>query len=63
MPRISDITAWATVAAAFLLAILILLEPTGSWVRSPLEHTRDRVEARQQHLMVVHAATTALPDR
>jgi hypothetical protein len=60
MPRIADIAAWATVAAAFLLAVFILLEPTGSLVRTPLEHARAQARA---HPAAVHAATTALPDR
>jgi hypothetical protein len=60
--RVSDLAAWATVAAAFLLAIFILLEPTGSLVRSPLEHTRAQAGARGPQLAVVHA-TIALPDR
>jgi hypothetical protein len=62
-PRIADLAARATVAAAFLLALFILLAPTGSLVRTPLEHTRAQIEARGQHLAVVHAATAALPDR
>jgi hypothetical protein len=38
--RISDLAAWAIIAAAFLGVLLILASPTGSLVRTPLEHTR-----------------------
>jgi hypothetical protein len=37
--RISDLAAWAIIAAAFLGVLLILASPTGSLVRTPLEHT------------------------
>lgn len=37
--RISDLAAWAIIAAAFLGVLLILASPSGSLVRTPLEHT------------------------
>jgi hypothetical protein len=37
--RISDLAAWAIIAAAFLGVLLVLASPTGSLVRTPLEHT------------------------
>jgi hypothetical protein len=46
MMRIYDLAAWAIAAAAFLGVLFILLAPTGSLVRMPLEHTRAQIEAR-----------------
>jgi hypothetical protein len=58
MPRsVSVAKDWAMIVVAFGFLVFILLSPTGSFVSSPMEHTRHVVEARSDgSLMTVQAS-------
>lgn len=58
MPRfMSGAFDWAMIAVVFGFLLFILFSPTGSFVRSPMEHTRQAIEAREDGgVLTVHAA-------
>ena len=58
MPRfMSGAFDWAMIAAVFGFLLFILFSPTGSFVRSPMEHTRQALEAREDGgVLTVRAA-------
>ena len=61
MPRsVSTFFEWAMMAAAFGLLLFILVSPSGSFVRTPMEHTR---QAREDGgLLAVQASAVARED-
>ncbi len=58
MPRfMSGAVDWALILVAFGFLLFILFSPTGSFVRTPMQHTVQAIEAREEGgLLTVHAA-------
>ena len=65
MPRfMSGAVDWAIIVVAFGFLAFILLSPTGSFVRSPMEHARQVIDARDDAgLLSVHASPVDAPVR
>jgi hypothetical protein len=54
--RRADLLAWAIVAFAFAFGFGLLLQPSGSFVLSPMEHAQRQAEARERTLVVTGAS-------
>jgi hypothetical protein len=52
----TDLLAWAVVAFAFAFGFGLLLQPSGSFVLSPMEHAQRQAEARERTLIVTGAS-------
>jgi hypothetical protein len=61
MPRsVSVAFDWAMIAVALGFLIFVLFSPTGSFVRSPMEHTKQLIESRADGgLLAVQASPVA----
>lgn len=58
MPRpVTALFEWAMIAATVGMLLFILLSPSGSFVRTPMDHTRQVIESRDDlGVMAVQAS-------
>lgn len=61
MPRpVSAVFEWAMIAGTLGLLLFILFSPSGSFVRTPMDHSRQLIEAREDPgMLAVQASPVA----